>query len=69
MGFSDDYLKDIQESLKPGSSAIIALVEHKWVERVIQELKEYEGQLFRKALKADIAAQLAMSASDQKSNE
>lgn len=61
MGFSDEYLREIQESLKPGSSALIALVEHEWVERVIAELNEYEGTLFRKALKADIAAQLAAS--------
>ena len=61
MGFSDEYLKEVQESLKPGSSAIIALVEHEWVEKVIQELEEFEGQLFRQALKADIAAQLAAS--------
>lgn len=59
MGFSDEYLQDIQQSLKPGSSAIIALVEHEWVEKVIRELEEHEGQLFRQALKADIAAQLA----------
>ena len=59
MGFSDEYLKEFQESLSPGSSALIALVEHEWVERVIAELKEHEGTLFRKALKADIAAQLA----------
>ncbi|MEE8389364.1 MAG: DUF1269 domain-containing protein [Anaerolineae bacterium] len=65
MGFSDEYLKEIQSSLKPDSSAIIALVEHEWVEKVIQELEEFEGQLFRQALKADIAAQLAVSDSDE----
>jgi hypothetical protein len=31
------------------------------VERVIEELEQFEGQLFRQALKADIAAQLAES--------
>ena len=65
MGFSDEYLKDLQQSLKPGSSAIIALVEHEWVEKVIQELEEHEGRLFRQALKADIAAQLAGGDSDK----
>ena len=64
MGFSDEYLKEIQSSLKPGSSAIIALVEHEWVEKVIQEMNEFEGQLFQQALKADIAAQLAAANSD-----
>jgi uncharacterized membrane protein len=58
MGFADQYLKDIQEGLKPGTSAIIALVEHEWVERVIQELDQLEGQLFRQEIKAEIAAQL-----------
>jgi uncharacterized membrane protein len=65
MGFSDEYLKDLQQSLKPGSSAIIALVEHEWVEKVVQELEEHEGRLFRQALKADIAAQLAGGAGDK----
>jgi uncharacterized membrane protein len=69
MGFSDEYLKDIQESLKPGSSAIIALVEHEWVEKVIQEMKEFEGQLFRQALKTDIAAQLAALDSGESTTE
>lgn len=69
MGFSDEYLREIQESLKPGSSAIIALVEHEWVERVIQELEEFEGQLFRQSLKADIAAQLAATDSDESAAE
>jgi uncharacterized membrane protein len=58
MGFSDRYLKDIEEGLKPGTSAIIALVEHEWVERVIQELDQLEGELFRQEIKAEIAAQL-----------
>ena len=57
MGFSDEYLKEIQESLRPGSSALIALVEHEWVERVVEELREFEGALFLQALKADIATQ------------
>lgn len=69
MGFSDEYLGELQESLKPGSSALIALVEHEWVERVIAELKEHEGTLFRKALKADIAAQLASSEDEAATEE
>jgi uncharacterized membrane protein len=69
MGFSDEYLKELQESLRPGSSALIALVEHEWVEGVIAELKEYEGTLFRKALKADIATQLAASEDETATDE
>ena len=58
LGFSDKYLKEIQEELPPGSSAIVALVEHEWVTRVEEEFSRQEGRLFRQALKADIAAQL-----------
>ena len=50
MGFPDETLKDLQRGLQPGSSAIIALVEHKWVEKVIKALAEFGGQLFRQML-------------------
>jgi uncharacterized membrane protein len=59
MGFSSKYLREIQEELPPGSSAIVALVEHEWVARMEEELDRYEGRLFRQALKADIAEQLS----------
>lgn len=62
MGFSNEHLEEIQEGLPPDSSAIVALIEHEWVERVIAELEELEGTLFRQALKAEIAIQLAESA-------
>ena len=64
MGFSDKYLKEIREGLPPGSSAVIALVEHEWVARVEEELDRFEGRLFRQALKADIASQLDAAADD-----
>ena len=58
MGFSDEALKDIQQGLEPGSSAIIALVEHQWIERILDEFDKYEAKLFRQALKDEIAMQL-----------
>ena len=39
-GFSDARLKQIGESLEPGSSAIIAVVEHKWVAEVEKEMQD-----------------------------
>jgi len=44
--------------LKPGSSAIIAIVEHKWVEQVEKEMEEAGADLFTEALGADISEQL-----------
>jgi uncharacterized membrane protein len=65
MGFSDKYLKELQDELPPGSSAIVALVEHEWVTRVERELEQHEGRLFRQALKQSIAAQIAADAEVQ----
>ena len=57
-GFSDQRLKELGESLTPGSSAIIAVVEHKWVGQIEELLAEESAQVFTEALKADIAEQL-----------
>jgi uncharacterized membrane protein len=57
-GFSDARLKTLGENLKPGSSAIIAVVEHSWVAQVEQAMKEAGADAMTAALGADIAAQL-----------
>ncbi len=57
-GFSDDRLKALGEGLTPGSSAIIAVVEHKWVSQVEKALAEAEADIFTLELQADIAEQL-----------
>lgn len=57
-GFSDERLKMVGEGLSPGSSAIVAVVEHKWVEQVEQEMEERGADLFAATLSADIANQL-----------
>lgn len=57
-GFSDERLKQIGEALQPGSSAIIAVVEHRWVEEVRREMQEAGADLLTEALKTDIAQQL-----------
>ena len=38
-GFDNQRLKTIGESLKPGSSAIVAVIEHRWVEDLENELQ------------------------------
>ncbi len=58
MGFPDDTLKELQQALTPGSSAILALIQHEWVDRVIEEMEKLGASLFREALKDEIAAQL-----------
>jgi uncharacterized membrane protein len=58
MGFPNDTLKEIQEALTPGSSAILALIQHEWIDRVVEEMEKLGASLFREALKEEIAAQL-----------
>jgi uncharacterized membrane protein len=57
-GFSDARLKKLGEGLTPGSSAIVAIVEHRWVAEVEQAMAEAGADLFTEALSADIAGQL-----------
>ncbi|HTP01782.1 MAG TPA: DUF1269 domain-containing protein [Anaerolineales bacterium] len=57
-GFSDKRLESLGESLKPGSSAIIAVVEHIWVDKVEAALAKEQADVTTAEIKADIASQL-----------
>lgn len=57
-GFSDERLKTLGDNLKPGSSAIVAVVEHTWVNEVEKAMAEAGADAVTAALGADIAAQL-----------
>jgi len=59
-GRFDSYRVDqIADSLTPNSSAIIAVIEHKWVAELEAELEEAGADVMTAAIAADIAAQLA----------
>jgi len=58
-GFSDARLKQIGESLKPGSSAIIAVIDHVWVAEVERQMQQAGADTVTASLSADIAKQLA----------
>lgn len=57
-GFSNKRLESIGEGLKPGSSAIIAVVEHTWVEKVEAALAEAQADVTTAEIQAGIASQL-----------
>jgi uncharacterized membrane protein len=57
-GFSDERLKKVGEGLNPGTSAIIAVIEHRWVAAMERELAEAGADVFTEEISADIAAQL-----------
>jgi uncharacterized membrane protein len=58
MGLSNKRLKELGEALKPGTSAVIAVIEHKWVADLEKELAEAGATVLTEALKADISHQL-----------
>ncbi len=59
MGLPNQRLKELSESLKPGTSAIIAIIEHTWVSDIEDMMAEAGAQVMRESLQADIAQQLA----------
>lgn len=66
MGFPDDTLKELRDTLTPNSSAILALIQHQWVDRVVDELDKYGATLFRQALKDELVSQLQEGSSEEK---
>ncbi len=57
-GFPDRRLKEIGAGLKPETSAIVAVIEHTWVDALEAELAEAGAQVVTESIAADIATQL-----------
>ncbi len=57
-GFKDERLRQLGESLQPGTSAILAVIEHVWVRELEEELQRAGADTVTAELGADIAAQL-----------
>lgn len=57
-GFRNERLEKIGEALQPGTSAIIAVVEHKWVSELENELAEAGADVTTEILADTIAEQL-----------
>jgi uncharacterized membrane protein len=57
-GFSNKRLESMGEGLQPGTSAIVAVVEHTWVAKVEEALAEAQAEVVSAEIQADIADQL-----------
>jgi uncharacterized membrane protein len=57
-GFNDQKLKKLGEGLKPSTSAIVAVIEHTWVEDLQKEFQKAGAEVLTEAISADIAKQL-----------
>lgn len=58
MGIDNERLKKLADSLKPGTSAIVAIVEHTWVADLEAEMQAAGADVLTEELSAEIAAQL-----------
>jgi uncharacterized membrane protein len=57
-GFKDERLRQLGENLPPGSSAILAVIQHIWVAELQAELQKAGAEVVTEELGADIAEQL-----------
>ena len=57
-GLDNERLKKLGAGLKPGTSAIVAIIEHTWVDDLEAELAEAGADVMTEALSEDIHAQL-----------
>ncbi|MCP4360042.1 MAG: DUF1269 domain-containing protein [Chloroflexi bacterium] len=61
VGLPDEYLRQIQEQLQPGTSALVAIVEHEWATSILEGLESLDGQVFKQMLTDEIVGQLTAS--------
>ena len=65
LGLKDNFLKEVGESLGPGSSAIVALVDFERVDRAMKQLDRFEGgRILRHTLSADVYRKLSDAVED-----
>ncbi len=65
MGFSESYLEELKLSLEPGTSAVVALVENKWVATLVETLSQHDAKIFRHTIPDEAVARiLALSEID-----
>jgi uncharacterized membrane protein len=57
-GFPDARLKQLGEGLTPNSSALVAVIDHRWVAEVEQELAHQQADIVTQTLSDDIHEQL-----------
>ena len=50
VGFSEEKLRTLNESLSPGGSALVLLVEHRWFHTLQVEMADFGGQLIHERL-------------------
>ena len=68
LGVDDDFIKEVGNSIQPGHSAIFLLIRQAVADRVIPELRKYNGNIIQTSLSIDDEQKLrdAFSAEEEK---
>lgn len=66
-GFSNEFLDELAQVLKPGNSALVVLSEEQWIDNVLIAVEEYGGVVLRHAVRQDVVAQLIEMQKNNKS--
>lgn len=69
MGFSDEYLQKFAAGLQPGSSALILLIEHQWVQQASESLANLKGIMLQETLTNEMVNQLLAEVDAEESEE
>ena len=65
LGLDDEFLKSVGDSLGPGSSAIVALVDFEQVDQAMAELDKFEGgRILKHSLSDDVYIKLSEAVED-----
>lgn len=57
-GIPNEDLKEVADMLEKNESLIVALVEHVWIDKVIDEVAEYSAEVVRKELEDEVTQTL-----------
>lgn len=63
-GFSNDFLENLNQYLQPGSSALILLMEHHWVQSAAQSMDDLGGMVLQETLTDRLVKDLTEAAGD-----
>jgi uncharacterized membrane protein len=68
VGLSDKFLEEFRDRLQPGTSALVLVVQHEWVQKASEALADREGVTFQQTLSDELVDQL-MDAGEEGSME
>ena len=49
-GFPKEFLQDVQSRMTPGTSALVVLIDHVWLDNLEMNLSQFGGEVLRQAL-------------------